>query len=200
MSMTTAKYSGNELYSLIQYLAKKIELPDLIESESGATIRWQGSKMSGVCNCPMHHHSDSNASFHVNYLEDIEKWVYHCFGCGVKGDSITFCVDYIGKENKSEAAIYLCEKYNIQNIQDVLVQSLNQVKKRVNFKHKAEGANILVSSACRNLLRSNFEKHKLWVFNSYRKMNDALENDDYELIDKIGYEVAKRMQEDFDAK
>lgn len=47
-----------------------------------------------ICLCPFH--DEDTSSFNAN----LETGVYHCFGCGAKGNIITFVarIDYISKK------------------------------------------------------------------------------------------------------
>jgi len=69
------------------------------------TLSKKGKNYVGLC--PFH--SEKTPSFTI----DIEKQLYHCFGCGAGGDIFTLVME---KENLSfpEALRYLSEKYNIK--------------------------------------------------------------------------------------
>ena len=66
--------------------AKKVDLNELVERLTGK----QGKKQSELIayNCPFH--NDKTPSFFV-YPSN----TYHCFGCGVHGDPITFVMEYL---------------------------------------------------------------------------------------------------------
>ena len=57
------------------------DLVDVV-SNHGVELRQSGSEFVGLC--PFH--DDTTPSFNVNR----DKQVYHCFGCGAKGDVIRF--------------------------------------------------------------------------------------------------------------
>ncbi len=58
------------------------------------------------CCCPFHH--EKTPSFMVND----KKNMYHCFGCGASGNSITF-IKQIKNISSSQAVDYLCDMLNI---------------------------------------------------------------------------------------
>jgi len=117
----------------------------------------------------------------------------NCFGCGTKGNIVHFCMDYYGLRNKLEAILFLCKKFDIKDKEDLILQGIKNVSKKVDVQRKMENANILVSNQCRMLLRSDYEKHNKWVLNTYKLLDSALETENCEMIEKIGYEASNRM-------
>lgn len=182
------------LYYLVDHLVKTISLPDFIEAETDQILKWSKPEFSAKCHCPMPDHHDKNASFHVTKMEE-STWIFHCFGCGKKGTIIHFCVDYFGLRNKLEAILFLCKKFDIKNKEDIIIAGIKNISKKVDVQRKMESANIVTSNQCRMLLRKNFDLHKKWVWNAYKQLNTALEEENEELIEKIGYEASKRMRE-----
>ncbi|RIY32298.1 DNA primase [Psittacicella hinzii] len=73
--------------SFIEELQDKAILSDII----GRYIKLEnaGSRKFKAC-CPFH--SEKTPSFHI----DDERAVYHCFGCGAKGNALSFLRDYNG--------------------------------------------------------------------------------------------------------
>ena len=65
-------------------------IEDVIEQEAGVRFQKVGSNL--VCRCPFPDHEDRNPSFTVSP----EKQMYHCFGCGRKGDVLKFLMEYRG--------------------------------------------------------------------------------------------------------
>jgi hypothetical protein len=43
------------------------------------------------------------------------------------------------------------------------------------------------------LLQKDFALHKSWVAKAYIELNKALDNQDYQMVEHIGYEAFKRM-------
>lgn len=118
----------------------------------------------------------------------------NCFGCSKKGNVIHFCMDYFGLRNKYEAILFLCKRFKIENKEDIILAGLKNITKRVDVQRKIESANIVTSNQCRILLRKDFIKHKVWVADAYKILNDALEKEDYDSIENIGYEASNRMR------
>ena len=58
-----------------------------------------------------------------------------------------------------------------------------------------ECANIVTSNQCRELLRKNYDKYNIWVANAYKQLNAALDNEDIETIESIGFEASDKMGE-----
>lgn len=182
------------LYYLIDHLIKTIELPDFIERETDRILKWRKNRQSASCHCPMPNHNDHNASFHVTQMPN-GAWIMHCFGCGVKGNIVHFCMEYYGLRNKLESILFLCKKFNIKDKEDIIIQGLKKVTKKVDMQRKMENSNVMVSNQCRMLLRKNFDVNKKWVSQIYKNLDEALENEDYDTIEKIGYEASNRMME-----
>jgi DNA primase len=180
------------LYCLTDYLVKTIDLCDFIENETGQALKWSGSSNRAKCHCPMPDHHDTNASFHIKKLDDGGA-IFHCFGCGRKGTIIHFCLDYFCLRNKLEAIAYLCNRFDIKDKEDLILSSYKNIKKTINMERKMENANLVASNICRILLRKDFLKHKSWVADTYKKLNVALEEEDYETVENLGYEASKRI-------
>lgn len=180
---------------LSQYIKGNVSLPDFIEMVSDVEIRWNRENMSAVCNCPMPWHKDRNASFHINRMQD-NTWVYHCFGCQAKGHIINFYMDFTGEDDKEIAVKSICKKLNvIVTENEIKMLSFNSSTSKLHKKKEIEMANILTSNQCRLLLKRNYEKYHEWVFNSYKKINNFIENESLEDIEKIGYEASKKIIE-----
>ena len=184
-----------KLYYLVDHLIKTISLPDFIEKETDISLKWRKNNLSASCHCPMPNHNDRNASFHISQMPN-QVWIYHCFGCGSKGHLVHFCMDYYSLRNIMESILFLCKKLNIKDKEDIIIQGIKNVSKKVDLQRKMENSNIISSNQCRMLLRNNFEAHKNWVGKTYKKLNDALDNEDYETIESIGYEASIKMSED----
>jgi len=183
---------NKNLKYLKEHLIKVSDLPEFIETESGIDLKWNRDELGAVCECPLPDHYETKPSFRINNLDGV--WVYHCFGCQKKGTIIHFCIDFFGLRNQNEAIKYLCRYYNVKNVDDLVLQGLKNVSKKVNVERQMENEHILVSNQCRMLLKKDFSKHKAWVADTYKRLDHALEEEDYELVEKIGYEAFRRMK------
>lgn len=87
---------------LIEEVRLSNDIVDIISQY--VTLTHRGTSFIGLC--PFH--KEKTPSFHVNR----EKQYYHCFGCGVGGNVITFLMEY---ENYTfiEALKYLAKRANI---------------------------------------------------------------------------------------
>ncbi|AFZ82675.1 DNA primase 1 [Candidatus Kinetoplastibacterium crithidii (ex Angomonas deanei ATCC 30255)] len=70
----------------IQDLSFRLDIVEVIGSY--ILLKKSGSSLVGLC--PFH--SEKSPSFTVSQT----KKIYHCFGCGAHGDSITFVMEYLG--------------------------------------------------------------------------------------------------------
>jgi DNA primase len=192
--MRTQRDNDKGSFHLIDHLIKTIDLPELIEMEANIQLKWSKGNNYAKSVCPFPDHRDSKASFFIKRMGENNAWVFHCFGCSKKGNVIHFCMDFFGLRNKYEAILFLCKKYKIENKEDIILASLKNITKRVDIQRKIEAANIVSSNQCRILLRKDVNKHKDWVLNAYKTLNLALEKEDYEAIENIGYEASNRMQ------
>lgn len=183
------KIDLSELRFLEQHIVETIDLPEFIETEAGTTIRWHVREQSGKCCCPLH--NEQKPSFNINLMEDA--WVFHCFGCGAKGTIVHFCRDFHGLRNKLEAIYYLCQKYNIKNTDDLILEGIKKVGVKIDEQRLLENSNILVSNQCRLLLRKDYSLHSKWVLNAFKRLNLAMDQGDKVEVDKIGYEASQRM-------
>src|SRR5213083_3796724 len=79
---------------------------DFVEVVSARTqLRKAGSRYSG--RCPFH--DERTPSFSVNAVDKL----YYCFGCGAKGDLITFVRDTQGLDFAG-AIEWLADRFNVQ--------------------------------------------------------------------------------------
>jgi hypothetical protein len=192
-SNNSNKKNDSNLFYLSNHLIKTIDLFDFIERETSTMLKWKDADHAKCC-CPFPDHRDTNASFHIKRDQD-GIIVYHCFGCGSSGTIIHFCANYFGLRNKCEAIRFLCNKFDIKNKEDLILAAIKNMSKRVDMQRKIESTNIVTSNQCRILLRKDFERNKEWVFNAYKSMNKAMEDEDYDTLEKIGYEASKKMRE-----
>mgnify|MGYP000270511653 CR=1 FL=1 len=176
---------------LREHLVQISDLPDFIEKQGGVDLKWSRDEQEAVCSCPLPDHYETKPSFHVTNLDGV--WIYHCFGCQKKGTIIHFCIDMLGHRNQTEAIKFLCDHYKIKNVDDLILQGLKNISKKVNFSHQIDNENILVSNQCRMLLKRDFKKHKKWVLQAYHDLNKALDDQDYSAIEKIGHDAFQRI-------
>ena len=192
MKIESKQTVSPDIKYISEHLTKNICFPDFLETEIGVKIRRTRGEQIGPCNCPMPDHSDHNASFRINLMEDV--WVFHCFGCGRSGSIITFCQEYFSLPNRMEAILYLCKKYNIKNAEDLILEGIKNISKRVNIQRMVENENMRVSNLCKMLLKKSFEPNREWVMKSYKLLNESMDNEDMDSILKIGDEAGRRLR------
>lgn len=86
----------------IENLKNRLDVVDVV----GEYIELKKSGANFKANCPFH--GENTPSFVVSP----SKQIYHCFGCGVGGDSIKFVMEY-EKLNYPEAIEKLADKFNV---------------------------------------------------------------------------------------
>jgi hypothetical protein len=178
---------------LYNYLVRKINLPDFLETEIGCKLNWYEENVSAATVCPLPDHSEAKPSFRLNLMDNGD-WIFHCFGCNAKGNIIHFCRDYYGYDTLYDAAQFLCEKFKIEESPEMAACVVNPEKKN-NLEKKAQCANVVSSNQCRILLEKSYEKHNKWVKQAYEKLNEAMDKNDVDAIEIIGYEAFNKMQE-----
>lgn len=184
------KKYDHSLNALINHIKYSLSLPEFIEEETGEKLFWSQMGLSAKCCCPFH--GEDVPSFHVNFIEE-KIWVYHCFGCGAKGNIIGFCQKYFKFENIQDAVTYICEKYKIEHTEEIWIKSIDNFKVNIDQNRILENLNVLFSNQCRILLRKNFDLHKHWVFRAYKLMNKAIDLGSHEEMNKLNVEAHKRL-------
>ena len=184
------KKDDKNLKYLKDHLITICDLPEFIETEGGVDLKWNRDE-EAVCACPLPDHYETKPSFHVSNLDGV--WVYHCFGCQKKGTIIHFCMDMFGLKNQIESIKYLCKYYNVKDVDDLILQGLKNVSKKISFDKQIENENVLVSNQCRMLLRRDFEKNKSWVIDAYNNLNLALDEQNFKKIQEIGHQAFNRL-------
>ena len=184
---------GSSTHYLYDYIKKKVDLAEFLETEIGCTLKWYEPNISAGVICPMPHHKDTKPSLRIKFDEESETWIFHCLGCGAKGTIIDFFVEYYGLNNSTEAVWQICKKFGFKNDAELVASSLRDVKKKINLQKKMECVHIVTANQCRRLLRRDYDKHKRWVSQAYQIMNKALDEQDISVIEKVGYEASSRM-------
>ena len=111
------------------------------------------------------------------------------------GTIIDFCMEYYDLNSASEAIWFICKKFGFKKNASMIAESLKDVKKKMNVNRKLECAHIVSANQCRVLLRKDYEKHGKWVAQAYRKMNKALDAEDIDAVESIGFEASSKLRE-----
>ncbi len=187
------KFNGKLTSQHFEYVKRNVDLSEFLETEVGVVLRWSEPNISANCICPLH--GDTDPSFHVTFMEEDGIWVYHCFGCEAKGTIIDLVQAYYSIETAGEAVVWIFNKFGWANNEDLIIDSLKGVQKKINIQKKIECANIVTSNQCRLLLRKNYAKYSKWVGDAYRKINKALDEGDIDTIESMGYELSTKLGE-----
>jgi len=179
--------------NIYDYVKRHVNLADFLQTEIGCTLQWLEPNVSARTICPFHDHKEKKASFNIKFVEEDSIWIFNCLGCGKGGTIVDFFVQYYDLPDSKAAVRSICKKFNFENI-DTAVEDLTASKKKANIRRKIEMANIVTSNQCRMLLRRDFDKHKKWVAESYKKINKALDLEDLELVQKIGDEASRKIR------
>jgi hypothetical protein len=194
MSKERTRRSGTG--HLFNYIKENISLPDLIEVHVGEDLRWREHDEKATMICPMPHHNDSKPSFHIKRSIGNEKvWTYTCYGCGSSGSIIDFCMDYYDLKTPFDAVKLICEKYELKDQTDIVVQGIKNLKKTLNVKEKIENQNIIISNNCRILLKEDYNENKDFVAASYKGLNKALDEDNMDKMQEISDQVFDKLKE-----
>lgn len=187
---------SQDLRTLYLHIIRTVDLPEFAELLcEDLRFKWRREGISAVCNCPMSWHNDRNASFHINKMDD-GVFLFQCFGCHCAGNVVNFYMNYMGEEDRTMAIKNICKRLNITlSNAELQLEAFQHVTNRIDRKKEMESANILVSNQCRLLLRKNFDKYKIWVSSAYKRLNYALDNENSEEIEKIGYEASAKIVE-----
>ena len=182
--------SESQFLALLNHVIHNVDLPSFLETEAGCNIRY-ASEESGVCCCPLH--GENKRSFHINLMDGV--WIAHCFGCGFKGHIIHFFMDYYDIPNKFEAVMVICEKFGFEATEDMFLDGLKNLEKKVDTQKELECANIVTSNQCRMLLRKDYKKYGKWVVSTYKKLNTALEDGNLDEVLQLGHDASNRATE-----
>jgi len=180
---------------MYDYIKKKVNMADFLSTEVGCNLNWYEPETCAACICPMPgHEGEKKPSFRLNFMEDTGVWIFHCFGCGSKGNIISFCKEYYALPTYYDAAVFLCNKFGFKDTDGMVLDSLKDIKKKMNLQKKMNCTHVIVSHQCLALLRKNYSNSK-WVKEAYVRMNKALDLNDIETIESIGFEASKKMGE-----
>lgn len=179
---------------LYDFVKRKVDLSEFLSNEIGCSLRWYEPKIAAGTICPLPSHKDNNPSFRIKFIEEDNIWIWHCLGCNAHGTIIDFCMEYYGLNSSAEAVLFICDKFKFKK-SDIATDSLKDVKKRVNLQKKIACAHVVASRQCFHLLKKDYNKYNKWVKEAYKTMNRALDNEDIEAVEGIGFEASKKMGE-----
>ena len=188
------KQNTNLPARVYDYVKRKVNLADFLSNELGCKIHWSQEGVSGKCICPLPNHKDSKPSFSIKFMEGDNVWVYYCLGCNSKGTIIDFCMQYYNLKNAALAVIFICDKLGLDKSDALDIHILKESKNKANLQKKIDCAHVIASRQCFSLLKKDYIKYNKWVAGAYRKMNDALCNEDLSIIEQVGFEASSKIQ------
>lgn len=189
----------------IDHLIENTKIVEFMESEYDSNFLFNGKSNWANTNCPMPNHDDSSPSFGVNTADNL----FHCFGCGVKGDIIKL-VQLSEGLNFIESIQRLSDFSNIEielvNL-DVkfLLRELSQTFNKyfeVANKSKFPGGlgeiSFMIAFAERTkkyLKQNNTQENFLWIESLYRQLEDYIDKEDYKSINVLWKNFSKMCKE-----
>ena len=194
MTGSTAKdqpeLTEGQFLTLLDYVIHNVDLPHFLETEAGCDVRFANEE-SGVCCCPLH--GENKPSFRLTLMDGV--WIYHCFGCGVKGHIVHFFMSFYDIPNKFEAVMSICDKFGFKTNTDMFLDGLKRLERRVDTQKELECAHVVTSNQCRMLLRKNYDLYNTWVASAYNRLNEALEIDNINEVKQVGFEASNKITE-----
>lgn len=187
------KFNGKITAYHFEYVKKNVDLSEFMETEIGCTLIWTEPNVSAHCVCPLH--GDTDPSFSMTFKEEDGIWIYQCFGCGAKGTIIDFVQERNSLPSPTSAVAWIFRKFGWANNEDLMIDSIKGIQKKINIQKKMECANVVTSNQCRLLLRKDYKRYGKWVAAAYRKMNKALDENDIDTLESMGYELANKLGE-----
>lgn len=184
-------------HKIAKYINHTVILPDFISTIADIECKWTKDDRSAVCNCPMSWHQDRNASFHMNFLNDL--WVYHCFGCGSSGNAVKFYIEYTGDDYYT-AIKNICERLNIKSLDGLEIPNNIETINKISKKKEIDSKNIIISNRCRLLLHRKYDEYNQWIMSIYKKLNNAIDEENLEKVNEIDMEVNKTINNIYKAK
>ena len=183
----------------------KISTIDFMEKEYDSNFIFNRSSNWANTNCPMPNHEDNSPSFGVNSDSNL----FHCFGCGAKGDIIKLVQLVEGLtfvESIQKIANFAGIEVEIANLD--LKTILRELSKNVNsffieskdnpFPGGLSEASFLIMMAERtkNHLRKSFNNidEMKWIDTVYKDIEKFTSLEDYKNIEKIWNDFAKNSK------
>lgn len=190
----------------IDHLISSIPMVEFMEKEYDSYFLFNRRSEWANTNCPMPDHDDSSPSFGVNQ----ENNLFHCFGCGNKGDIIKLVqkVEGLGfieaiqrLANYANIDIELVN-LDIKTIIKELSNNINDYFIDTNENIYPGGQNeiffLLAFSerTKKHIRKSNYDNNEVkWVENKFRLIEELSEKKDINSIEKIWFSFNKESKE-----
>jgi len=176
---------------LTSKIMREVDFPAYLENDVGVDIRWREYLVDGFCICPLH--KDGDPSFGISCMEN--GWVFNCFGCGSGGNIISFFMEYYS-ESFGQALEHICRRFAIKIDALTLAKEISEVSFKIRDKKQTASDHAVASNICRILLRgcSKDESIVAWVAEAYARMNDALLENDYMMMEAVSDEAYQKLR------
>lgn len=192
--------------AFIDTLIQSVPIVDFMENEFDSYFLFNKRTKWASTNCPMPDHDDNSPSFGVNS----ETNLFHCFGCGEKGDIIRL-VQKVEGLSFVEAIQRLADYANIDvelanlDIKSILKElstTINDYFVETN-EHIYPGGlseiSFLIAFSDRtkkHIRQSNFNKDEInWTDMKYKTLDNLIEKKDINSIEKIWFNFSKESKE-----
>lgn len=188
--MSEQSYLSGPKKKLMYLLAKKIDLVDFIENETGHDFHRVGNQYR--CSCPLHNERTPSFFAWQDQVDDV--WAFKCYGCDRKGTIIDFCIYYFDLGQPIEALLLLAERSEIGDETDI-VKILDSISVKVNNERRLDCVHYVASNSCHMLLRRFFKRKEIrdWIKGAYKVMNDSLVTGNIVTIEQVGQEAYKKL-------
>ena len=184
-------YDDKNMRRVLYAAAKKIDLAKFIEQVSGMAMEPKGpDRYMGLC--PIH--GDNDPSFSVT-MEDDGVFLFHCFGCGLGGTIVDFCMAFFHLEHPSEALETVISQSGLECDHELVSKVLKEERVGFDTKKNLETHHFSAARNCLLLLKTRSSKETMdWVRDAYWNMNKMLIAEDVIGIRNISNEAIARMR------
>lgn len=188
--------------TFINNLIKEVKIIEYMESEYNSDFISNNKSIWFNTNCPSPNHNDDNPSFGVND----ESNLFHCFGCGIKGDIIEL-VQIVEGYNFVESIQKLAQFANIDiEIANLDMKSIiKELNDNINDFFLEDQVNIYPGNLSENgflmafaertkkyIRKKNFDINEInWIDSLYSDIEIFSKDKDYKKINELWTNFSK---------
>ena len=192
--------------SFIEHLVKTVNIDEYMESEYDSNFISNSHSNWANTNCPMPYHDDSSPSFGVNSKDNL----YHCFGCGAKGNVINLVQNVEGLtfvetiQKLSNFANIEIELVNL-DLKTIIRELNNSINKYFELENSSRypgglsEVGFLIAFSHRtkkHLKKSNYDKKEmLLIDNLYQDIEKKIIEEDFKGIHNIWKNLNKIIKD-----
>ncbi len=145
----------------IEAVQQEVDIVDVISEY--VVLRRRGKDYLGLC--PFH--NEKSPSFSVSQ----EKQVYHCFGCGVGGNTFKFLME-IGKQSFAETVLDLAHRYQIP-IKTLEPEKRQEIQQQLTLREQLYEVLAVTANFYQHALRQSQGKLALEYLQQERKLENT---------------------------